>query len=124
MLIKQQQTKDAKQRAIKIQQHIHTRGVDAHKQARTNKKKENTLIPVTQDDEDEDTVAPIVSPYPEDEIEDTEEPPFRLRRSPRFQHANFMHQAPASISQQVLQAFTANAFLQELQWKMQKMAPP
>ena len=123
-ILKQQQTEDAKQRAVKIQQHIHAKGVDAHKQARTKENKENSPIPITQDDDDEDTVAPIVSPYPEDEFEGEEEPPVRLRRSPRFQSVNFMCQAPASISQQALQAFTANAFLQELQWKMQKMMPP
>ena len=35
-----------------------------------------------------------------------------------------MCQAPANISQQALHTFTANAFLQELQWRMESKADP
>ena len=35
-----------------------------------------------------------------------------------------MCQAPTSVSQQALHTFTANAFLQELQWMMETKADP
>ena len=61
---------------------------------------------------------------PSDTNEDKDAAPPEPRRSPRLNRINFISQAPASVSQQALPLFTANAFLQELQRRKETKADP
>ena len=87
-------------------------------------KNENKPIPITQDDDDDETLAPTELDLPSAEDKDEDAAPLEPRRSPRLNRINFISQVPASVSQQALHTFTANAFLQDIQWRMETKADP
>ena len=119
-VLKKQATLDKERQVINAQQRICSEG---GKHIRTPTKIRNSPAPITQDNDNADTLAQEVSPYPEDTWEEEEPEPSKLRRPPRFQ-TNFMTHSAASISQAALQSFIGNSFLQELQWSMETNVDP
>ena len=85
-------------------------------------------IKTTQDeDDDDDMLAPTTLDLPTDDWDDGEDEEAaqpQPRRSPRLNRMNVMCQSLASVSQQALHTFTANAILQELHWTMETKVDP